>query len=658
MVKKRGKTMTTEIQNHYFPTQYQEFIHLSRYARWIEEKGRRETWEETVDRYMSYMFDTKCAGKIDAGTREEVRDAILNLEVMPSMRCLMTAGPALQRDEAAGYNCTYLAIDHPRAFDEALYLLMCGAGVGFSVERQFIDKLPSIAERLRPSQTTIVVEDSKVGWANAFTELISMLYMGRIPNYDVSKVRPAGAKLKTFGGRSSGPQPLVELFDFAISLFKTAAGRKLNSLECHDLMCKIGEIVVVGGVRRSALISLSNLTDDRMRHAKSGEWWKTEPQRALANNSACYTEKPEAERFMREWLALMESKCGERGIFNRAAAKKVVERNGRRDPNHEFGCNPCSEIILRSCGFCNLSEVIARPEDDVEEIERKVRLATIIGTVQSTLTEFRYLRPIWRENAQEECLLGVSITGIMDNQILSGKKFGKKKLGEILDGLREYAVGVNKEWAKKIGVNQSVAITCNKPSGTVSQLVDASSGIHPRMFPYYIRTVRADKKDPLAQMMMDVGFPHEDEINKPDTVAVFKFPFKSPDGAVCADDLTAIEQLELWRVYQRHWTEHKPSITVYVKDHEWVEVGAWVYRNFDEISGVSFLPYSGHNYKQAPYQEISEEKYYELMAEMPENIEWSLLQAYEKEDTTAGNKTIACSASGGGCEQVDLVSGE
>jgi ribonucleoside-diphosphate reductase alpha chain len=646
--------MTANNQN-YFPTQYQEFIHLSRYARWMDDEGRRETWEETVDRYMQYMFDEKCKGKIDADTRKEVKDAILHLETMPSMRCLMTAGKALKRDEAAGYNCTYLAVDHPRAFDETLYLLMCGTGVGFSVERQYVDRLPPVADRLRRSKTTITVEDSKVGWANAYTELISMLYLGRIPGLDTSQVRPAGAKLKTFGGRSSGPEPLVDLFDFTIAIFKGAEGRKLNSLECHDLMCKIGEIVVVGGVRRSALISLSNLSDDRMRHAKSGEWWNSYPHRALANNSACYTEKPEAERFLREWVALMESKSGERGIFNREAARKVVERNGRRDPEHEFGCNPCSEILLRSNGFCNLSEVVARPNDDIDELERKVRLAVILGTVQSTLTDFRYLRPIWRENAEEECLLGVSITGIMDHTLLSGKE-GKKKLSATLDRLREYAVSVNKEWAKKLGINQAAAVTCVKPSGTVSQLVDSASGIHARFSPYYIRTVRADKKDPLAQMMMDIGFPYEDELNKPESVAVFKFPVKAPEDSVFTDDMSAIEQLEIWRIYQRHWTEHKPSVTVYVKDKEWVEVGAWVYKHFDEISGVSFLPFVGHTYKQAPYQEISEDQYYALLNEMPEGVEWAALQAYELEDATVGQKTFACGS--GGCETVDLTTSE
>lgn len=1038
--------MTATNQN-YFPTQYQEFIHLSRYARWIEELGRRETWEETVDRYMEYMFDEKCEGKIDAGTRGEVREGILSLEALPSMRCVMSAGKALKRDECAGYNCSYLAVDHPRAFDESLYILMCGTGVGFSVERQFVDRLPAVADRLRASKTKITVEDSKIGWANAFAELISMLYLGRVPEYDTSKVRPEGAKLKTFGGRSSGPQPLIDLFEFTISTFKGAEGRKLNSLECHDLMCKIGEIVVVGGVRRclpegalvqtvrglvpiesvevgdeivtggkvakvtaqvesgeqqtimikhengcvevtgghrmavfvskdgkpeiefkkasdltledvlvwdtagtdgiktelpevvpsshfnandvitpeldtdiawligvvhgdgcvnvrsvsitsatseiailerakdifcrfgivgsisegngeclrlrvnskplsewfgryvkqshasisipdfimngtrsircsylaglfdadgrcredgrldqlttiymdfgkyvvsmlsslgigvyhskhsaikrreagvnahdfstvsirgntnrerwvsdigcfsvsgkcpnsidatspydfrypvnllgnpagwsknssvthrtavkkgfvsdespllptpiremsvsdfvptydievegisqfttsgvvvhnSALISLSNLSDDRMRKAKSGEWWNSFPHRSLANNSACYTEKPEAERFLREWIALMESKSGERGIFNREAAQKVVARNGRRDPNHEFGTNPCSEIILRSCGFCNLSEVVARSDDDIDSLERKIRLAVILGTVQSTLTEFRYLRPIWRENAEEECLLGVSITGIMDHTLLSGKE-GKKKLAAILDRLREYAISVNKEWSKKLGVNQAVAVTCVKPSGTISQLVDSASGIHARFAPYYIRTVRADKKDPLAAMMMDIGFPYEDEVNKPDSVAVFKFPVKAPADSVFTNDMTAIEQLEIWRVYQRHWTEHKPSVTVYVKDKEWVEVGAWVYKHFDEISGVSFLPHTGHTYKQAPYQEISEEQYLTLLSEMPEGVDWSMLQVYETEDTTVGQKTLACGA--GGCEQVDLT---
>jgi ribonucleoside-diphosphate reductase alpha chain len=633
------------------PTLYQSFIHRSRYAKWIEEESRRETWEETVDRFMGYMVDVQCKGKISPSERDEIRKGVLTLEVMPSMRCIMTAGEALDRDNVAGFNCSYLAIDDIVAFDELLYVLMCGTGAGFSVERQFVNKLPTIAERLRPSKTTISVHDSKIGWANAYRELIAMLYQGRVPQWDVSDIRPAGERLKTFGGRASGPDPLVDLFKYTIAMFKGAAGRKLSSVECHDLCCKVGEIVVVGGVRRSALISLSNPSDDRMRHAKSGQWWDTEPQRMLANNSACYTEKPDMDTFMREWMALMESKSGERGIFNRESAKKIAKKHGRRDPEHEFGCNPCSEILLRSMQFCNLSEVVVRAEDTIESLKRKIRLAVIIGTMQSTLTKFRYLRPKWSENTEEECLLGVSLTGILDNSLMAGKE-GKKALVAVLEELRNYSVEVNAEWAEKLGVNQSVAVTCVKPSGTVSQLVDCSSGIHPRFSPYYVRTVRADKKDPLCQMMTEMGFPVEDEINKPDHTSVFSFPVKSPDCSIISEDFNAIEHLELWRTYQVHWCEHKPSVTIYVRDHEWMEVGAWVYKHWDLVSGISFLPHTGHTYQQAPYQECTEEEYTELMEKMPKDVNWDNLSKYEEYDQTIGSQTLSCT--GGSCELVDL----
>ena len=634
------------------PTLYQQFIHLSRYARWIEEEGRRETWDETVNRYVNHVCDVQCEGKIPADVKQELLDGILNLDVMPSMRAMMTAGPALERDHVAAFNCAFVAIDDPKAFDETLYILMCGTGVGFSVERQFIAKMPRVAERLRPSKTVISVGDSKLGWANAYRELVSMLYMGRIPQWDVSEVRGPGERLKTFGGRASGPAPLVDLFNFTVNIFKSAEGRKLTSIECHDLCCKIGEIVVVGGVRRSALISLSNPSDDRMRHAKSGQWWNNDPHRALANNSACYTEKPDMEVFMREWLSLMESKSGERGIFNREAAKKWAEKFGRRDANHEFGCNPCSEIVLRSCGFCNLSEVVIRPEDTPESLKKKVRLATIIGTIQASLTKFRYLRDIWQKNAEEEALLGVSLTGIMDNALMSGRK-SKKDLVQTLEMLRDYAVEVNKEWSAKIGIEPAAAITCVKPSGTVSQLVDCASGIHPRYSRNYIRTVRADKKDPLATMMAMMGFPVEDDVTKPEHNYVFSFPIKVSDDAVITEDVSSLEHLELWKTYQLHWCEHKPSITVHLKDHEWMEAGAWVFRNFDIVSGISFLPYSGHSYKQAPYQECTIERHDEVMALLPTNINWSELSVYEKEDNTAGAKTMTCT--GSVCEVVDLV---
>jgi ribonucleoside-diphosphate reductase alpha chain len=599
------------------------------------------------------MCEKKCKGKIPKEIKKALRLAILGLEAMPSMRCMMTAGPALERDEVAGFNCSYVAIDDIAAFDEMLYLLMCGCGVGYSVERQFISKLPQVAERLRPSPTVIKVEDSRIGWANSLRELISMLYQGRIPEWDVSAVRPSGARLKTFGGRSSGPGPLEDMFRYTVETFKTAAGRKLNSLECHDMCCKIADVVVVGGVRRSACISLSNPSDDRMRHAKSGNWHDLTPWRQLANNSACYTEKPGMDVFMREWIALFESKSGERGIFNRQAAKKIVERLGRRDHNFDFGCNPCSEIIMRSNQFCNLTEVVVRPDDTLETLKAKVRLAVIMGTMQSTLTDFRYLRDIWKKNTEEEALLGVSLTGIMDHLLLAGKK-GKKELKELLNELRDYAIEVNIEWAEKIGVAPAAAITCVKPSGTVSQLVDCASGIHSRYSPFYIRTIRADKNDPLSQLMVDMGFPYEDDVTKPDHNWVFSFPVKAPEGSIVSDDMNAMEQLEMWKMYQVNWCEHKPSMTVYVKDYEWMEVGAWVYSNFDIISGITFLPYSGHTYKQAPYQEISEKEYLEWVEKMPKDVDWSKLKEYEKDDEYASKNAREPACAGGSCEIADI----
>ena len=631
---------------------YQEYIATSRYARWIEEKGRRETWEETVDRYFSFFEDS---GKVGFNELSEAVDAVKNLEVMPSMRCLMTAGKALERDNVAGFNCSYLAIDHIRAFDELMYILMCGTGVGFSVERQYVSKLPEVPEELHECDTTIVVADSKIGWASAFKQLISLLYSGQIPKWDVSKIRPAGARLKTFGGRASGPEPLVDLFDFTVNLFKSSTGRKLSSIECHDLVCKVADIVVVGGVRRSALISLSNLTDDRMRRAKSGQWWEDEPQRALANNSACYTEKPDLASFMKEWESLYESRSGERGIFSRVASQRQASKNERRDAGFDFGTNPCSEIILRPNQFCNLSEVVVRAEDTFDDLKQKVKLATILGTLQSTLTDFRYLRPIWKRNTEEECLLGVSLTGIMDHPVLNGSKCPLPDqdiedqefyLKQWLEELKEVAIETNKEWAAKLGVNPSTAITCVKPSGTVSQLVNSASGIHPRFSNYYVRTVRGDKKDPLSQMMVDTGVPHEEDIINPSNW-VFSFPQKAPDGATCVADVGAMEQLKLWKIYQDHWCEHKPSITVYYTDDEFLQVGAWLYENFDDVSGISFLPRSEHTYKQAPYQEIPKEEYEKMIACMP-TINWSMLSTYELEDMTEGTQTLACT--GGNCE--------
>ena len=641
--------------NNYLPTSYQEFIHLSRYSRWLPDNNRRETWDETVGRYFDFFVEhlkEMHNFTLNDDLRKELENAVLDLRVMPSMRCLMTAGEALKRENIAGYNCSYVAVNRVHAFDEILYILMNGTGVGFSVERQHVNQLPHVADEFHHTDTTITVADSKLGWAKGLKELIGMLYIGQIPRWDLSKVRPAGAPLKTFGGRASGPEPLESLFNFTVNIFQNAPSRKLSSIECHDLVCKIAEVVVVGGVRRSALISLSNLSDDRMRHAKTGQWWNTEPQRALANNSACYTEKPDIGTFMDEWKALYESKSGERGIFNRESAIKQAEKNGRRDSEHEFGTNPCSEIILRSREFCNLSEVVVRPTDTEETLKEKVRLATILGTIQSTLTNFRYVSTVWKNNCEEERLLGVSLTGIMDCSLTNGREYFDRRsahrLPTILQDLKNEAIKINSEFAKKIGINQSVAVTCVKPSGTVSQLVDAASGIHARHNPYYIRTVRGDKKDPLTKMMRDAGFPVEDDNTNPSHTSVFSFPIKVDENAVFRTDISAIKQLELWKVYQEYWCEHKPSITVSVKEEEWLEVGAWVYEHFDYMSGVSFLPFSEHTYKQAPYQDCKKEEYEILLKQMPKNVKWSKLSDYEKTDMTIASQELACSA--GFCE--------
>ena len=632
--------------NNYLPTDYQSFIHASRYARWIEGENRRESWAETVSRFTSNVVANKIS---DDSVIKVIQNAILNLDVMPSMRAMMTAGPAMDRDNTCAYNCSYLTIDDPKAFDEAMFILLCGTGVGFSVERQYVNKLPDIPQ-LFDSETIIVVKDSKEGWAKALRQMIALLYSGEIPKWDVSRVRAAGAKLKTFGGRASGPAPLVELFKFIINKFKGAQGRKLTSLECHDIMCKIGEVVVVGGVRRSAMISLSNLSDDRMRYAKSGNWYETEPQRALANNSAAYTEKPDSVAFLREWMALVESGSGERGIFNRQASAKQATRNGRRDPNHEWGTNPCSEIILRPYQFCNLTEVVVRATDNLTSLMRKVEIATILGTIQSTYTNFPYLRKVWQKNTEDERLLGVSLTGIMDNPLLTLANGG---LAETLETLRDVAINTNREWADRLGINHSSAITCVKPSGTVSQLVDSASGIHARHSHYYIRTVRADNKDPITAFLKDQGVPNEPDVMRPTNTTVFSFPVKAPYGAVVTQDVKAIDQLKTWLMYQRHWCEHKPSVTINVRKDEWFEVGAFVYEHFDEMSGVSFLPYNEHIYQQAPYQEMTKHDYDVMMSIMPDKLDWSKLSEYETEDTTKSSQTFACT--GDVCEVVDLT---
>ena len=645
--------MASLLGGNYLPTEYQSFIHMSRYSRWLENEGRRESWSETVSRLINFFkehIDNNYDGVIKKKEWEDLEEGILSLQVMPSMRALMTSGKALDRENVAGYNCSYIPIDSPRAFDEVLYILMNGTGVGFSVERQYSDKLPTVPDvEFEHTEDVISVVDSKEGWAKGFRDLISYLYTGRVPKIDVNKIRPAGARLKTFGGRASGPQPLVDLFDFTILKFKNAKGRKLSSMECHDIVCKTGEVVVVGGVRRSALISLSNLSDQRIRSAKMGEWWTTNPERALANNSVAYTEKPDAGIFMKEWLSLYESKSGERGIFNRSSAQAKAAENGRRDADWDFGTNPCSEIILRPNQFCNLTEIVVRSTDTMTTLIQKVQIATLLGTIQSTFTNFGYLRKRWQNNTEEERLLGVSLTGIMDSPILNGRETGLEKR---LESLQEIAVETNRYWAKKFGINQSTAITCVKPSGTVSQLVDSASGIHARHNPYYIRTVRGDNKDPLTEFMIASGIPSEPDYMKPEHTTVFSFPMKAPTGSVCRNDMTAIEQLELWKTYAQHWCEHKPSVTISVKEEEWVPVGAWCWENFSHLSGVSFLPFSDHTYQQAPYQDIDKATYENMAKKMPTSIDWQKLQDFEKEDNTKGSQELACTA--GVCELVDI----
>ena len=634
---------------------YENFIALSRYARWMPEENRRETWGETVDRYFNFMLNHLAKNfeyTPDKKLVEELKEAVYSRNVMPSMRAVMTAGAALDRDHVAGYNCSFVPVDSPRSFDETMYILMCGTGVGFSVEYKYVNKLPAVPESFEKSTTVIVVEDSKTGWAKAYRELLAMLWAGQIPAVDVSKLRPAGARLKTMGGRSSGPQPLINLFDFTIAKFKGAAGRQLKPIEAHDIMCKIGEVVVVGGVRRSAMISLSNINDIEMASAKSGNWWENNTQRALSNNSVAYSRKPEMEQFIAEWKNLYDSKSGERGIYNVAAAQKQAARWGRRDPEIHYGTNPCSEIILRPYQFCNLSEVVIRENDSLKDIENKVKLATVLGTWQSTLTDFKYLRKIWKDNTEEERLLGVSLTGQFGHKFMSGKE-DLNKLGKFLEEIRDVARFINKAEADRIGINESAAITCVKPSGTVSQLVGVSSGMHAWHSEYYIRTVRGDKKDPLSTFLKEVGIPVEDDFMKPNDTYVFSFPVKAPKGAIVRNDLTAIDHLNTWLVYQRSWCEHKPSITVSVKEDEWMEVGAWVYKHFDEVSGISFLPHSDHSYKQAPYQEVTEAEYLDLLSRMPSSIRWEDLSFYETEDGTSGTQTLACT-SDGNCEIVDI----
>ena len=625
---------------------YQQFIAKSRYSRFMPEKNRREHWEESVDRYFTFMFnhlEEKYKFSPNNDLRLELISAVKNLDVMPSMRAIMTAGKALDRDNTAGYNCSYLPIDDPKAFDEAMYILLCGTGVGFSVEHKYVTQLPEVPDQLFDSETTISVADSKEGWAKALRQLIALLYSGEVARYDLSKIRPAGARLRTFGGRASGPGPLDELFRFVTDKFKGAVGRKLTSLECHDILCKIGEVVVVGGVRRSAMISLSDLEDDRMRSAKSGNWWEQTGHRALANNSAAYINKPDIGQFLQEWTSLYNSHSGERGIFSREASQSQAAKNGRRNQDYDFGTNPCSEIILRPYQFCNLTEVVVRAEDTVADLANKVRIATILGTFQSTLTHFPYLRKIWQKNTEEERLLGVSLTGILDNPWM-GRVC--ESTTQSLEYLRDVTITTNNEFAARLGIPVSAAITCVKPSGTVSQLVNSASGIHTRHSEYYVRRVRGDKKDPLTKFLTDSGIPTEDCVMRPDSTAVFSFPVKAPEASRTRVDLTAMQHLDLWLMYQRHWCEHKPSVTISVKEDEWMDVGAWVWRNFDEISGISFLPWDGGSYRQAPYEECTKEQYEELLSKMPTEIVWDNLK--EEEDNVEGAQTLACVA--GHCE--------
>jgi len=631
---------------------YRNFIHISRYARWIESENRRETWVETVDRLINFMKSYLVENydyKKDDTIFDDMRNAILNHQIMPSMRALMTAGPALERDHIAAYNCSFIAVDSPRAFDEAMYILMNGTGVGFSVEQKYTDHMPTVAEQLFPTATTIVVEDSKLGWAKAYKELIALLYQGQIPNWDMSKIRPAGARLKTFGGRASGPEPLHALFQFTVDIFRNAAGRRLKPIEAHDIMCKVGEVVVVGGVRRSALISLSNLDDFEMAKAKSGNWWETEGQRALANNSATYNMKPNTAQFLREWRNLYESKSGERGIYNLDSVRKHIDSFGRRDSSKVAGTNPCGEILLRPNEFCNLTEVVIEADDTEDSLKKKVELASIFGTWQSTLTNFKYIRKSWKDNCEEERLLGVSLTGIYGSKLTST---GTTKLAKLLDSLRETAVETNRVEAEKLGINQSMSVTCVKPSGTVSQLTGVSSGIHPWYSEYYIRSVRGDNKDPLTVFLKDCGIPNEPDVMKPNDTTVFYFPIKAPKGATVTEDISAIDHLEMWKIYRNHWTEHNPSVTINVHEDDWMKVGAWVYDNFDEIGGVSFLPASEHTYKQAPYQACSKEEYQEAVKKMPTNIPWEMLTVYETSDGTTGSQELSCVA--GSCEIVDI----
>lgn len=628
---------------------YQEYIHQSRYSRYRDDLDRRESWTETIDRVRDFWVD-----RIPNNMKEDLTDAmeaVHRKDIMPSMRIMMSAGKALSDHNVAGYNCAYVPIDDPRVFSEIVYILMCGTGVGFSVEGKYVNKLPEVDKNMMDTETVIRVKDSKLGWASAYRELISLLYSGRVPQWDLSKIRPSGARLKTFGGRASGPQPLDDLFRFTVGTFKTARGRKLTTLEVHDVVCKIADIVVVGGVRRSALISLSNLSDERLRGAKSGQYWLEQgtSQRGLSNNSIAYTTKPDVDSFMAEMVSMCKDKNGERGIFSRYAATEKY-KDHRRDENQEWGCNPCSEILLRPAQFCNLTEVIVRPKDTIETLRTKVQQATLLGTLQASLTDFKFLSKRWRDNCEEEALLGVSLTGCADHKVLNGYKKSAVMKDEMIDWLltlKKEAVECNKKTAKKLGINQAAAVTCVKPSGTVSQLCDTASGIHPRFSKYYIRRVRGDVKDPLSQFLQKIGIPTEEDVTNKENV-VFSFPMEAPDGSLLVDNVDAIEQLKIWQTYNDYYTEHKPSVTIYYTQDEFPEVCAYVWKHFDTMSGISFLPRDEHIYTQPPYEKIDKETYKKLKAEMPKTIDWKELAEFETGDNTTVQPELACTA--GACE--------
>lgn len=624
-------------------TPFQSFIFISRYSRWLPSHNRRESWDECVDRWWNYFTD-----KVPTlAERPDVKEAILNLEVLPSMRSLMTAGIALDHDNTCLYNCSYLPIESVDSFAELFVILMNGTGTGYSVERQYTDKLPTVANKIvKNFDKVIVVEDSKEGWGNALKTLFNDLYSGKHPKWDLSKVRPSGARLKTFGGRASGPAPLDNLFKFLVKVFYNAQGRKLSALECHDTCCAIANAVIVGGVRRSAMISLSDLGDREIAMCKSGAWWEQAGFRSYANNSAVYRGKPPMGQFLEEWTSLYNSHSGERGMINRRALQEQAVKWGR-EKNCEYGTNPCAEIILKPFEFCNLSTVVVRTDDTAASLKKKVELATIIGTVQSTFVKFPYLRPEWKKNCEEERLLGVSMTGIFDNKLTSGLE-GKPKLVRLLENLRDHATATNLKWAEKLGINPSKSITCVKPEGTTSCLVDSASGLHPRYADYYFRRIRLDKKDPLYNLMKDQGVPCEDDVINPTSTAVFTFAMKAPRGTVTTEDLRALDHLDLWKTYQEHYCHHKPSVTVNYKDSEFLEVGNWLWENFDMATGIAFLPGGdNHTYAQAPFEQIDSATY---AAHPKVKVNFNDLMKYESEDNTEVGKEFACSA--GGCQIV------